>query len=156
VKKSIFQLISVLEYLHDKKHVCHRDIKRTNILSDKNGNIRLIDFGLSRYYEQNMKTICGSTQYMAPEVLQGNPYSQQCDIWSVGILIYVMVTGEHPFNSNSKEQMIFDISNHPITLNPEKISPALLDLLQQILVKNPDQRLTISQIKKHHWFAQFP
>jgi serine/threonine protein kinase len=83
VERIICQLLAALEYLHDEKNVCHRDIKMKNILSDKNGNIRLVDFGLSRYFdptEPNMKTSCGTYRYTSPEILEGKPYSQQCDI----------------------------------------------------------------------------
>jgi serine/threonine protein kinase len=158
-KKIFYQILTALEYLHNERNVCHRDIKTDNILADKSGNIRLIDFGLSRQFLPDqptmMTTTCGSPHYIAPEVLKGKSYSNKCDIWSCGILLYFMMTGKYPFSSSNTKKLFSIILNGPPKLDASQLSPELFDLISKILVKDPNERLTIPQMKDHIWLQGF-
>ena len=90
--KSLFQAIN---HCH-AQGIIHRDIKSENIMITDSGSVRLIDFGLSKASKKNLKTIAGTPYYMAPEVLDGN-YGQKADIWSLGVLLYTLVSGYLPF-----------------------------------------------------------
>ena len=111
--KHIFrQLVSAMEYLHDTLKVVHRDLKAENLLFDKNNNLRIIDFGLSRRNVEDgdvCTTVCGSPAYAAPEVIRGTGYSNLVDVWSAGIILYGMVVGSLPFydqNLSKQLQMV--------------------------------------------------
>jgi calcium-dependent protein kinase len=100
----MYQLLSAVNHCH-ANGVIHRDIKPENIMLTKNNQVRLIDFGLSKISAKNKKQseIAGTPYYMAPEVLDGN-YNEKADIWSLGVLLYVLVSGYLPFQGhNSKE-----------------------------------------------------
>jgi protein kinase A len=88
----VAELITALQYLHSC-NIVYRDIKPENILIDKFGHIRLIDFGFSKYVKNRTWTLCGTPEYLAPEVLLGKGHNQAADWWTVGILIYELLTG---------------------------------------------------------------
>jgi len=152
-RKLFAQLVLVLEYLHKDLNVIHRDLKAENILLDRYGNIRLIDFGLSKNYDPSapfMSTICGSPAYAAPELVKGNPYTNSVDIWSIGVILFAMIAGFLPFDDqNMNEQLKKVINCEPEY--PNNISPSLLDLLKRLLNKNPETRITLDKIKEHPW-----
>jgi len=148
------QLISVLEVLHEKLNIVHRDLKAENILLDRKLNIRVIDFGLSNTFTSDsplLRTACGSPAYAPPEMVKGQLYSKASDIWSTGILLYAMCTGELPFEDENMQRLLQKIAfTDPII--PPYISNDLQDLLTKMLTKDPNRRITISQIKEHPWF----
>ena len=150
------QLLSALEYLHNEKKVAHRDLKAENVLLDRNLNIRLIDFGLSNSFSEDdpeLKTACGSPAYASPEMVRGQPYTKMADIWSAGVLLYAMVTGQLPFDDDNMQHLLQKIAfTEP--QYPPFLSPQLVDLLKKIMTKSPDQRATIAKIKSHPWFSQ--
>ena len=149
------QLISALEYLHIDQKVAHRDLKCENVLLDKYHNIRLIDFGLSNVFSElnpELKTACGSPAYAAPEMIKGNTYTIAADIWSAGILLYAIVVGTLPYDDDNIQRLlqkiVFTECNYP-----SFVSPQLTDLLQKMLNKDPDNRITLEMIKSHPWFS---
>jgi serine/threonine protein kinase len=150
------QLIWVLDYLHHEMQVAHRDLKCENILLDHCNNIRLIDFGLSRQFSDQhpeLRTACGSPAYAAPEIILGKLYTRMADIWSVGILLYVMVVGRFPFeDSNIQRTFKKIVESEPVW--PSDLSPQLTDLLGKLLAKDPDRRISLDGIKAHPWFSQ--
>lgn len=150
------QLISALEYLHDEKLVAHRDLKAENVLLDRNLNIRLIDFGLSNSFTEEapeLTTACGSPAYASPEMVRGQPYTKAADVWSSGVLLYAMVTGQLPFDDENMQRLLQKIAfTEP--QYPAYLSPQLVDLLRKVMMKNPDARATIAKIKSHPWFSQ--
>lgn len=100
------EVIQVLDYLHSK-NVIYRDLKPENILIDTTGHIKLIDFGYSKTLKGNSKrtnSVCGTVQYMAPEIMLGENYDKSVDFWSLGILIYFMIQGQTPFCSQKQNQ----------------------------------------------------
>ena len=150
------QLISALEYLHDEKLVAHRDLKAENVLLDRNLNIRVIDFGLSNSFTEEapeLTTACGSPAYASPEMVRGQPYTKAADVWSSGVLLYAMVTGQLPFDDENMQRLLQKIAfTEP--QYPSYLSPQLVDLLRKVMMKNPDARATIAKIKSHPWFSQ--
>ena len=152
------QLISVLDYLHNVRHVVHRDLKAENVLLDRNNNIRLVDFGLSKAFTRDdpfLKTTCGSPAYVAPEIIREQPYTASADIWSAGILLYAMTVGQLPFNGENISYMLQQI----LLVNPRMpchLTPPLRNLLERLLAKDPKSRVTISEIKNHPWIIEEP
>ncbi|XP_053176183.1 ribosomal protein S6 kinase-related protein [Scomber japonicus] len=133
---------SALGYLHDLG-IMHRDIKMENILLSDQGHPRLSDFGLSRRLSRGEKafTICGTIQYMAPEVLSGGPYNHAADWWSLGIMLFSLVTGEFPVAAEPDHiTMLSKVREFSYVL-PETFSSALILLLTELLCKNPVNRL---------------
>lgn len=104
----IKQLLSAIAYCHDQ-HVCHRDLKPENILIDNkdNNTIKLIDFGTSQLFQQgeSMQLVLGTAYYIAPEVLRGN-YDEKCDIWSIGVILYILLSGMPPFPGQTDEEIM--------------------------------------------------
>jgi serine/threonine protein kinase len=150
------QILSALEYLHTQKLIVHRDLKAENVLLDKNCNVRLIDFGLSNFFSSEypeLSTACGSPAYTAPEILHGRSYMRSVDVWSAGILLYAMTVGQLPFYDQDTQKLLHKVAfTEPHY--PSYLSPALIDLLRKILVKDPSNRWTIDRIKNHPWFSQ--
>ena len=148
------QLEDAIDYLHTKLKVIHRDIKAQNVLLDMNNDAILCDFGFCKPQESGtsiLQTSCGSPVYAAPEVIMRRPYSYPADVWSLGVLFYLMIVGRFPFQSDnvlSTMKMIVEDTPH----FPENLEPTLLSLLTRMLDKNPDTRITASEIKEHPWF----
>ena len=150
------QLISVLEYLHVEKKVAHRDLKCENVLLDRYNNIRVIDFGLSNMFSDvcpQLNTACGSPAYAAPEMVKGNAYTQAADIWSSGILLYAITVGHLPYDDDNLQRLLQKIVYTEV-FYPSFLSPPRVDLLQKMICKDPDQRITLDKIKAHPWFSQ--
>ena len=150
------QLVSALEYLHSELHVIHRDIKAENIMLDKYKNIRLADFGLSKHFTSTnpfRETMCGSPAYASPEMIKNQPYTASADIWSTGVLLYALLCGVLPFNSDNSTAVMHQIV-HQEPLYPLFLSPECRDLLKKLLKKDWRNRITISEIKDHPWVAK--
>ena len=119
----IYKVIHAISYCHSAG-ITHRDLKPENILfetSDPDAEIKLIDFGLSRKYDikEKMHTVLGTPYYVAPEVLKGC-YDERCDVWSIGCLAYIMLSGEPPFNGNSNNDIFHKIMNEELSFNRDK------------------------------------
>ena len=141
------QLIIAIEYLHTEVFITHRDLKLENIMIDNYGHIRLIDFGFSSMNTM-MTTCCGSIPYCAPEILSGQVYNKESDIWSMGIILYALIDGNLPFFHTNIKVLAEIVCNRDITYS-QSFDPIVQDLLNKMLTKAPEQRITIEEIKLH-------
>ena len=151
-----FQIVKAINYCHHKG-VSHRDIKPENILIDDFPNIKVTDFGLSGLIQngQLMKSFCGTISYSPPECLQHIEYDGiKCDIWSLGVLLYVMLVGVLPWRIENIQNTMDDIINVNIYY-PNYLSENVIDLLQKILKKEPTERINTEEILSHIWFHGF-
>ena len=151
------EIISAVEYLHNLG-ISHRDLKPENILINKNNHIKLIDFGLSKIFSKGelLKTSCGSPYYAPPEMVKGNKYNGiNSDIWSLGIILYLMLFQELPFMDADINRLYKKISEGKYEIPENKInivSKDAIDLVKKILEINPKKRIKINGIKNHKWF----
>jgi serine/threonine protein kinase len=147
------QIVSALDYLH-RNSIAHRDLKIENIMVDKSGrNIKIIDFGLSNLFcpERQLTTFCGSLYFAAPELLKANPYTgPEVDIWSLGVVIFVMATGSVPFDDKSMPGLHDKIKKGHVHF-PEHLNPECIDLLSKIFVVDPSKRIVMTDIVNHPW-----
>ncbi|XP_024897391.1 uncharacterized serine/threonine-protein kinase SgK494 [Pteropus alecto] len=136
------ELVLVLCYLHDLG-IIHRDVKMENILMDERGHLKLTDFGLSRHLPQGARayTICGTLQYMAPEVLSGGPYNHAADWWSLGVLLFSLATGKFPVAAERDHVAMLASVTHYDSEIPASLNQGLSLLLHELLCQNPLQRL---------------
>ena len=141
LKKYLYQCIEAIEYLHKNK-IIHRDIKPENILIDKNDNLKLCDFGWSKEINIGKRsTFCGTVEYMAPEIIDNENYDFSVDIWSLGILLYEMLFGYSPFRANNIKGVVLNIKEHHLFFDNKKIiSNDCKDLIQKLLISNPENR----------------
>lgn len=146
-----------LEYLHSH-NIIYRDLKPENILLDKNGHIKITDFGFAKEVPDVTWTLCGTPDYIAPEVVTTKAYNKSVDWWSLGILIYEMLTGYTPFYDQTPmktyENILLGQVRYPSYLHPDAI-----DLLQKLITKDLTRRLGNLQggsndVKTHPWFSE--
>ncbi|RKP36596.1 kinase-like domain-containing protein [Dimargaris cristalligena] len=149
------QIISAVDYCHRHK-IVHRDLKPENLLLDKYDNVKIADFGLSNFMSDGefLKTSCGSPNYAAPEVINGHFYSgPEVDVWSCGVILYVMLCGKLPFDDESIPQLFKKISSGVFSM-PSYLSAEVKELLTRMLVVKPLERATITEIRQHPWFLR--
>ena len=157
VKKIISKLVHAISYCHSK-NLTHRDLKLENILfinNDMESEIKLIDFGLACKYEPNKKmtTFAGSPYYIAPEVLKGN-YDNKCDIWSIGIITYVMLTGILPFEGETNDEIFNKILTKEVNFehpNFNIISNEAKMFIKLCLEKDPNKRISAQKLIENNW-----
>lgn len=149
------QIICAVEYCHRHK-IVHRDLKPENLLLDDKFNVKIADFGLSNLMTDGnfLKTSCGSPNYAAPEVISGKLYAgPEVDVWSCGVILYVMLCGRLPFDDEFIPTLFKKINGGIYNL-PSYLSPGARSLLQKMLVVNPMNRITIEGIREHAWFME--
>ncbi|OHT07512.1 CAMK family protein kinase [Tritrichomonas foetus] len=152
LKRYFFQICQAIQYLHNEKHLVHRDLKPDNILIDDNHNVKLIDFGFCHVKSDDlqMMTQVGSINYMPPEIVQNRPYDYKCDIWSLGVLLYAMAFGVLPFYDPNIHTLMKRIVTEEITFPWQ--SSDLNDLISLMLNKVAVERPTINEVLQHKFF----
>ena len=153
----MFQIISAMNYCH-KMNILHRDLKPDNILIKKNEDglcrVKICDFGTSAIFKkgQNHKEIIGTLNYMAPEVLK-EKYNQKCDLWSCGVIMYILLTGKTPFIGRDEDQTIEKILfNSYNTDLIKKYNRHTKELLSKLLEKDPKKRISADEALNHKVF----
>ena len=159
----IHQMATAVYYMHSFG-VVHRDLKPENVLmtsTDEDSDIRILDFGLSKIlgpYEKCDEPY-GTLTYCAPEIIVDEPYSKPVDLWSLGVMTYLMVSGKLPFNAEDENeiarQVVYDEPNY--TRNPiwKTISPECLDFIKKLLDKDQNKRMTIKGVLEHKWIKMY-
>ena len=148
-----YQIIEGIEYIHSKG-IAHRDLKPENLLLDKDKKIKIIDFGLSNYFDgvQKLETPCGSPCYASPEMVGGNKYNGFfIDVWATGIILFAMLCGYLPFEDDNNDILFKQILSAKIDY-PSHLSDLSKDLLKKIIETNPEKRIKIEEIKKHPFY----
>lgn len=157
----VANILSAVKYLHSK-NIAHRDLKPTNLLlksEDDLTNVKIADFGLSKIIGENtmMQTACGTPIYVAPEVLTGEAYEMEVDLWSVGVITYILLCGFPPFfdDGSNMGQLFEQIMSGDFDYPEEywaDISDEAKDLIDHLLLVDPKQRYTAERALQHPWF----
>ena len=154
------QILSAVHYCHKSK-IIHRDLKPENILiyqRNKKGfnSIKIIDFGTAILFNKKDKNLAGSIYYLAPEIISKNrKYTEKCDIWSCGIIMYILLTGKPPFNGDSDEEILKKILQNHLDLEKypwSVISLKAKDLIKKLLETDTKKRITAEEALNHEWF----
>lgn len=157
VQKIFTQLVGAVSYVHSKSCV-HRDLKLENILLDKHGNVKLVDFGFTREYQGTtsyLQTWCGTVCYSAPEMLKGEKYAgEKVDVWSLGIILYALLCGELPFDeddeNDTKQRILKEDPKYP-----EYVPEGAKDLLSKLLSRRPLLRPPLADVLRHPWLQEY-
>lgn len=147
------ELVLTLEYIHSH-NIVYRDLKPENVLLDREGHIRLTDFGIAKPVQsvsEVTKTFCGSPAYLAPEAVARAGSTQAADIYGLGVVIYEMLVGSPPFFSYNPSELMEQILHRPVEF-PEELSLEASDLLRKLLARQPEQRPTASALRSHSFF----
>ncbi|XP_052203180.1 CBL-interacting protein kinase 5 [Diospyros lotus] len=157
-RKYFQQLVAAVDFCHSRG-VYHRDLKPENLLLDENGNLKVSDFGLSALFESKgqdglLHTMCGTPAYVAPEVISKRGYNgEKADIWSCGVILFVLLAGYLPFHDSNLMEMYRKISRGDFKC-PQWFAPDVKKLLGRILDPNPCTRITASKIMENPWFKK--
>ncbi|RKO95438.1 kinase-like protein, partial [Caulochytrium protostelioides] len=148
------QIISAMDHCH-LANVVHRDLKLENLLLNKQKDLLISDFGLGRTFSSDkddlMRTFCGTPNYAAIELISGIPYiGVKSDIWAMGIILYVMLTGRPPFTGETISALYAKIKALDYVL-PRRFSPELCALFSKIFVKDPKERATMDMLRSDPW-----
>lgn len=122
---------------------------------DNDSDLKIADFGFAKVVPgTGLKTMCGTPGYVAPEILERSPYDEQCDMWSLGVIVYILLGGYSPFEEQSQEVLFKKIRRGEYTFHEEfwgPVSHDAKDLIRKLLIVDPKKRLTASQALKHKW-----
>ena len=158
----IYQVLKGMEYLHSK-NIVHRDLKLENILlSDKSASavVKIADFGLARFFadDSQLRTICGSPLYVAPEILDiganMETYTPAVDMWSIGVMLYILLSGNSPFENEDEQSLFQMIRLGEYSMDDhlwDHVSDEAKDCVQRLLTVNTSVRMTITQALEHPW-----
>ena len=157
------QLVEGVKCCHEKG-ICHRDLKPENLLLDENSELKISDFGLSALHDNTgdatltsskmLHTTCGSPNYVSPEVLDGEGYDgRKSDIWTLGVILYVLATGKLPFDESTMSELFAAIQRASYKPFPTGLSSSFKDLVSKLLRANPRERPQIAEIQDHEWFT---
>ncbi|ODM97428.1 Protein kinase DC2 [Orchesella cincta] len=152
------EIVSALEYLHFK-NIAHRDLKPENLLLDKEGHLKITDFGFAKRLKEKTWTLCGTPEYLAPEVIMAKGYGKAVDWWAFGVLVYEMLTGSSPYYGDSKFSTYEKILSGKIEW-PKPMDSVAKDLIKKLLAQDRAKRLGCGkngadEIKRHKFFREY-
>lgn len=146
----LHSLASALLYLHEK-NVIHRDIKPENLLLGSNGELKIADFGWSVHEPHSKRTtLCGTLDYLPPEMVTGQPHTKNVDLWSLGVLCFEFLVGNAPFHDTDYDKTYRKIMQLDYKV-PEHVSKSAKHLISKLLVIQPEQRMSLSNVLRHPW-----
>ena len=149
----IVQMADAIGYCHSK-HIIHRDIKPENIMVGLNGELKVADFGWSVHAPSSRRTtLCGTLDYLPPEMIEGHDHDASVDIWSIGILLYEFLVGAPPFESSGQRETCKRIRNVDLRF-PSFVSPLARNLIESLLKHDPNERLPLNQVRNHPWVVK--
>ena len=154
LKLFLAEVILAFEHIHNN-NVVYRDLKPENILLDETGHIKICDFNLAKAgitKQKKATSFCGSPMYLSPEMLDPEGVDQRCDIYGIGLLIYEIVTDKPAYMAKNLNQLYEKIKANKINFDLPELKGDLKDLLQKILVADPEKRISIEEIKRHPYF----
>jgi len=157
----MYQVFTAVHYCHLKR-IVHRDLKPENILIEKTNTdgyfiIKIIDFGTAKLFKKDIlqKTLIGSPYYIAPEVVL-RKYTEKCDLWSCGVIFYILLSNKLPFNGEDDQEVFENIKKGTYSMNiPEfdNVSPEACDLIKRLLILDPEKRINLIDVFDHPFFA---
>jgi calcium-dependent protein kinase len=160
--KATYEMLIAINYLH-QHNIVHRDIKLENFLYEdgsEDATLKLIDFGFSRVWDpqsdERLQASCGSIQYVSPEVISSSGYDSQCDLWSLGVIVYMLLSGQPPFDG-FEDEVLENIRLCRYSLKGQKwknISSKGKDFVSKLLVVDPKQRMTAAEALNHPWITE--
>lgn len=149
----IVKISDAIAYCHSK-HVIHRDIKPENILVGANGELKIADFGWAVCLSSSRRTtLCGTLDYLPPEMIEGHEHDESVDIWSLGVLLYEFLVGSPPFEAPIQRDTCQRIKDVDIKF-PESVPMLARDLIQRLLQHDPKNRMPLKEIRSHPWIIQ--
>lgn len=156
-RRLIAEVVLALAWLHER-NIVYRDLKPENVVLDGEGHIRLADFGLAKVLSwpnnQLTQTICGTTAYAAPEMLQSKPYNVTLDLWCLGVFIYHILVGRTPFNFRGRTmEEMEEMQRTRAVRYSSSLSLEAVSLIKSLLQNDPNRRPTLNQVKRHRFFA---
>ncbi|KAI9202021.1 briggsae CBR-CMK-1 protein [Polychytrium aggregatum] len=157
----VYQLFDAIAYLH-RKNIVHRDLKPENMLflnHSEDSPLMLTDFGLSKIAsgDSNLHTACGTPSYVAPEILSQDGHGKPVDVWSMGVITFVLLSGYTPFYAEDQPTLFAQIMTADYAFDPDPwdtISASAKDLIRKLLVVDPSKRLTAEEALRHPWFTE--
>lgn len=155
VVKIMYQIIDAVKYCH-RKGIIHRDIKLDNILINKNMDIKLTDFGLCAIRENSHEYFyneVGTSRYNAPELLNGEGYNESVDVWGIGVILFLLLTGKYPFDGSERKTIFRRIRKKRIDYDKYDLTDDEVHLLKRLLCKNPRYRIQLDDITDVSWFS---
>lgn len=143
-----------MAYLH-RKHVIHRDIKPENLLLGYDYQVKIADFGWSVHSPSNRRTtLCGTLDYLPPEMVEGNAHSEKVDLWSLGVLCYEFLVGVPPFEDLRGNEATYKRIVKVDLRIPQWVSEGARDLITKLLRHDPEKRMALAQVMQHAWVVR--
>lgn len=153
ISLQFYKLLKALEHCHSQ-NIIHRDIKPENIMFGADGEVRFVDFGFALVVNDKRQEseVAGTPYYIAPEVLD-EKYNKQCDVWSLGVSLYQLLSGEMPFDGSTPREVFGKIKSGKFRM-PYNLTEDCQDLLKKMLIVNPKKRITVKEALQHPWIKQ--
>lgn len=161
-RDAIKAIIDAISYIHDM-NIVHRDIKPENLLIKSKDldlkSLKISDFGLARFVktEQMANTTCGTPGYVAPEILMEKPYNKACDFWSIGVVLFILLSGTPPFFEDESQDLFDKIKTCDYNFSEstwKNVSDEAKDLVSKILKADPNERYNTDQMMDHPWMTK--